>query len=186
MIMAEKPFALGLIVGRFQTLHLGHADMIEKALAVCGRVGIFVGSSQESGTEKNPYSYEMRKRMLEAVFPGRLEIRPLPDRGLGNNSLWGQYVLENAQSQFSSLPDLVISGREERRTSWFDESGEGKMAELIVPKSLDISATALRCMLAEDERLEWQRYTPQALHGMYDEMREKVLASLENTRTESI
>ena len=186
MIMAEKPFALGLIVGRFQTLHLGHADMIEKALAVCGRVGIFVGSSQESGTEKNPYSYEMRKRMLEAVFPGRLEIRPLPDRGLGNNSLWGQYVLENAQSQFSSLPDLVISGREERRTSWFDESGEGKMAELIVPKSLDISATALRHMLAEDERLEWQRYTPQALHGMYDEMREKVLASLENTRTESI
>lgn len=184
--MAEKPFVFGLIVGRFQTLHLGHADMIEKALAVCGRVGIFVGSSQESGTEKNPYSYEMRKRMLEAVFPGKLEIRPLPDRGLGNNCLWGQYVLASAREQFSALPDLAVSGKEERRASWFDESGERKIAELIIPKSLDISATALRRMLAEDERTEWQRYTPQALHGMYDEMREKVLASLENTRTDSI
>ncbi len=59
--MNNKPFDLGVMVGRFQTLHTGHVYMIEKAVAVCERVGIFVGSSQESGTSKNPYTYEQWK-----------------------------------------------------------------------------------------------------------------------------
>ena len=41
--MKNKAFKLGIIVGRFQTFHTGHLDMIEKACAVCDRVGIFVG-----------------------------------------------------------------------------------------------------------------------------------------------
>ena len=51
----DKPFALGILVGRFQTLHAGHQQMIETALSLCDQVGIFVGSSQESGTQKNPF-----------------------------------------------------------------------------------------------------------------------------------
>ena len=73
-----KPFALGITVGRFQTFHLGHADMIEKAVAVCERVGVFVGSSQESGTAKNPFTYEQRERYLRRVFGDAIEIYPLP------------------------------------------------------------------------------------------------------------
>ena len=46
----DKPFALGILVGRFQTLHAGHQQMIETALSLCDQAGIFVGSSQESGT----------------------------------------------------------------------------------------------------------------------------------------
>ena len=42
----DKPFALGILVGRFQTLHAGHQQMIETALSLCGQVGIFIGSSQ--------------------------------------------------------------------------------------------------------------------------------------------
>ena len=42
----DKPFALGILVGRFQTLHAGHQQMIETALSLCDQVGIFVGSSQ--------------------------------------------------------------------------------------------------------------------------------------------
>ena len=29
----DKPFALGILVGRFQTLHAGHQQMIETALS---------------------------------------------------------------------------------------------------------------------------------------------------------
>ena len=184
--MADKPFAFGLMVGRFQALHIGHADMIGKALSICGRVGVFIGSSQESGTEKNPYDYELRKRMLEAVFPGQLEICPLPDRGLGNNCSWGQYVLDRARDEFSALPDLIISGKEARRVSWFDEGDGLNIAELTIPKAFDISATVLRRLLAENDRGTWRKHTPPALHGLYDEMREKVLLSLNNTETTSI
>ena len=50
----SKPFSLGIMVGRFQTLHIGHEQMIRTGLELCDEVGIFIGSSQESGTEKNP------------------------------------------------------------------------------------------------------------------------------------
>ena len=85
----DKPFALGILVGRFQTLHAGHQQMIETALSLCARVGIFVGSSQESGTRKNPFPYELRRKMLENLFGDRISIYPLPDIGVGNTAAWG-------------------------------------------------------------------------------------------------
>ena len=66
--MSSKPFELGIILGRFQTFHTGHQDMVEKACAVCEKVGIFVGSSQESGTMKNPFTFSQRKKMLQKVL----------------------------------------------------------------------------------------------------------------------
>ena len=70
--MKQKPFQLGIIVGRFQTFHTGHLDMVNKACAVCDRVGIFVGSSQESGTLKNPFTYDARYNMLKTYWGLRL------------------------------------------------------------------------------------------------------------------
>ena len=108
--MKDKAFKLGIIVGRFQTFHTGHKYMVDKACAVCDRVGILVGSSQESGTLKNPFSYEMRREMLKKVFGDRVRIEPLPDIGVGNNSKWGDYVLQNVQRRFGKAPDLLVSG----------------------------------------------------------------------------
>ena len=90
--MKNKAFKLGIIVGRFQTFHTGHLYMVDKACAVCDRVGVFVGSSQESGTLKNPFTYEQRRDMLKKVFGDSVIIYPLPDIGVGNNSRWGDYV----------------------------------------------------------------------------------------------
>ena len=64
MAQKEKPFSLGILVGRFQTIHAGHELMIETALSLCKQVGIFVGSSQEAGTAQNPFSYETRVVMV--------------------------------------------------------------------------------------------------------------------------
>ena len=96
--MEEKPFSLGILVGRFQTIHIGHEQMIRTALCLCSRVGIFVGSSQESGTQKNPFPYALRKRMLEKLFGDRVGVYPLPDLGVGNTAAWGDYVLENPEN----------------------------------------------------------------------------------------
>ena len=183
--MANKPFAFGLLVGRFQSLHVGHADMIQKALSICERVGVFISSAQESGTRHNPFDYALRKRLLDAVFPGQLAIQPLTDLGRGNCASWGQYVLEQAVEQFAALPDLTVSGKEARRVSWFDEGEGARVAELIIPKTANVSATDLRRLIAADDRAAWQRFTPPAIHGLYDEMRHKVLLSLSNTQTAS-
>lgn len=184
--MKNKAFKLGIIVGRFQTIHLGHKDMVGKACAVCDRVGIFVGSSQESGTLKNPFTYEARKAMLQKVFGDSVQVFPLPDIGVGNNSKWGDYVLENVRRRFGSSPDLLISGKEERRLSWFDSAAGVRVAELYIPKTIEMSATRMREFFIEDDREAWQRYTDRALWDDYETMRETVLAAKDNQFTRSI
>ena len=182
----DKPFALGILVGRFQTLHAGHQQMIETALALCGQVGIFIGSSQESGTRKNPFPYELRKKMLENLFGSRVSIYPLPDIGVGNTAAWGDYVLENVKKRFGRLPDLLVSGKEARRLDWFDSVEGVRIAELYIPKTIEISASRMREFLLRDDRASWERYVNQEIHSLYPELRALVLASQENENTMSI
>lgn len=182
----KKPFELGIVVGRFQTLHTGHGEMIDTAIAICGQVGIFVGSSQESGTLKNPLTYEDRARILRKRFGDKVSIYPLPDIGVGNNAAWGNYVLQNVTERFGRTPDLLISGKEERRVNWFDSVEGLTIAELYVPKTIDISSTAMREHLIAGDRSAWQTYTDPLLWDEYDFLREKVIAAKDNPHTASI
>ncbi|MBO4898157.1 MAG: adenylyltransferase/cytidyltransferase family protein [Clostridia bacterium] len=181
-----KPYKLGITVGRFQTFHNGHKDMLDKAVELCGEVGVFIGSSQESGTYKNPFSYEYRKHLLKAVYGDRLKIYPLPDIGVGNNSTWGDYVLKNVTERFGKSPDLLISGKEIRRIDWFDSVKGLTIAELYIPKTIDISATQMREYLINGDIDCWKEYSPEALWGEFETMKQTVSAARENKETASI
>ena len=184
--MNEKPFSLGILVGRFQTIHAGHEQMIQTALALSSRVGIFVGSSQEAGTEKNPFSYEIRAELLRLLFGDRVDIFPLPDIGVGNNSTWGEYVLKNVVERYNQVPDLLVSGKEARRVSWFDGIGDVSISELYLPKTIDISASQMRSFFLENDWVSWQRYTNPVLWKEYGKLRQLVLASREHRETASL
>lgn len=183
--MSYKPFSLGIMVGRFQTLHSGHEYMIRTALQLCDQVGIFIGSSQESGTATNPFSYTTRESLLRLLFGEHVQIFPLPDIGVGNNTQWGDYVLQNVNARFDRNPDLLISGKEIRRVSWFDES-DVSISELYIPKTIDISASQMRQFFLDNDRESWKRYTNPVLWGQYDRLRAMVLESQNNMDTASI
>lgn len=180
----NKKYSLGIIVGRFQVLHLGHVDMINKAIELCDEVGVFIGSSQESGTLKNPYTFEKRREMLEILFAGKINIYPLPDIGVGNVPIWGDYVLKNVLERFKKMPDLFISGEETRRTSWLDDYPE--IDEVFVPKTIDISATKMIQFLINDEELEWRKYVDPRLYSKYSELKELAIKSQDNLETSSL
>ena len=184
--MKNKPFRLGILVGRFQTLHLGHVDMINKAVSVCGKVGVFVGSSQESGNNKNPFTYEKRAELLKTVFGDRIEVCPLPDIYVGNNSKWGEYVLKSVYERFGTYPDLFVTGRESRRVDWFDSEAGMNVAELYIPKTVDISASEMRSFLISGNEGEWKAYTHPLLWDRYEELRRIVIASKDNLESGSI
>jgi cytidyltransferase-like protein len=184
--MTQKPYRLGIIVGRFQTFHTGHESMIDKAVQLCEKVGVFVGSSQEQGTMKNPFSYSERERILRKVFGDKIEIYPLPDVGLGNNSKWGDYVLKNVKKRFDCLPDIIISGKEGRRIDWFDSEEGFSIAELYVPKTIYISATTMREHLINDDFTSFKVYTNEILWDEYENFRNTVLKCKDNLITDSI
>ena len=49
-----------LFIGRFQPFHSGHVDAIKQISEK--EIIIGIGSSQYSGTDDNPYSFEERKK----------------------------------------------------------------------------------------------------------------------------
>lgn len=182
----KKAYKLGIMVGRFQTFHKGHQAMIDKAIELCDKVGVFIGSSQESGTNKNPFSYEMRESILKKIYGDKISIYPLLDIGVGNNSNWGDYVLENVIECFGESPDLLISGKEERRVDWFDSVKGLSIAELYIPKTIDISASKMREMFINNEFDTWKEFCDKRLWNDFSKMKKIVLESQKNTETSSI
>jgi len=61
---------IALFVGRFQPLHKGHLFALKYIAARSARVYVVVGSAQEKGTMKNPFSAKKRVAMLKAVLKG--------------------------------------------------------------------------------------------------------------------
>ena len=182
----EKAYKLGITIGRFQVFHKGHQAMIDKAIELCDIVGVLIGSSQESGTSKNPFTYEMRESILKKIYGDRIRIYPLPDIGVGNTSEWGDYVLDTVIERFGEAPDLLISGKEERRIDWFDSVKGLLISELYIPKFIDISASKMRNLLVKNEFDTWKKYCDERLWDSFSEMREIVLDSQKNTKTASI
>lgn len=70
---------LWCIIGRFQPLHKWHEILIETSLQYHPATLVLIGSSN-AVDQKNPYSFEIRKQMLERVFQNpKLHIGSLPD-----------------------------------------------------------------------------------------------------------
>ena len=171
----------GLIVGRFQTFHKGHQSLVETALKLCDRVIIFVGSSQESGTERNPFNVATRMNVIRECYPDkdRVQIYALPDLTHEDDITvaWGKFVLENVDRYIYKAPEIMVYGNDEARSRWFDLNDIKNTAEFIIPRSrLPISATMLREMMVKDERKQWMEWVDPKLHKMYDSLRAELLS----------
>lgn len=179
----QKPFKFGIVVGRFQPLHLGHCEIIDKALELCEIVSVYIGSSQESRTTKNPLTYIERENLLREVYGYKIHVKQLPDAGLGNTAEWGKYLMKLIQYDFCLLnktPDILISGEEERRFEW-----KLPLYQLYVPKTIDVSATKIRASLLEDDRETFEKYTHNKLHKEFDYLK-AFMQQITDTNTKSI
>ncbi len=63
---------IGLFIGRFQPFHFGHLWVIGNMLCEVDKGIIVIGSSQESGTERNPYTFKQRFDMINEVLKTNL------------------------------------------------------------------------------------------------------------------
>lgn len=175
-----KQYEFGLVCGRFQTFHLGHEKLIDTALSMCEKVLVFIGSAQESNTERNPYDAEFRKRILRAVYGEREDLifKDLEDLTDENDITpeWGRYVLDHAVEVFGRKPDVIVYGNDEERGRWFSKEDVEGIDEYEIPRgNIPISATMVRQMMIDDDRMSWERWVDPKIYPFYDEMREKLL-----------
>lgn len=178
--MDIKPYDVGLICGRFQTFHKGHEKLIETGMLLCDRLLIFIGSSQECGTERNPLNINTRTKMLRMVYGDNpnIMIYGLPDLSNENDIRpeWGRYLLQNTDRYIFKNPDVMIYGNDESRSAWFDKADLKNTTEVIINRNeLPISATVLRQYMVEDNRKAWMELVNPKLHKMYDEIRMELM-----------
>ena len=118
----------GLILGRFQPLHMGHLSIFETVIDNGEELLICIGSSNEERTDNNPYTSSERIKMVEAVLSNyncKYTIFEIPD--INNNDLYVKH-LESMVPDF----DNVYSGNALVKTL-FEKSGYN----VIVPKLLN-------------------------------------------------
>ncbi|MDO5650466.1 MAG: adenylyltransferase/cytidyltransferase family protein, partial [Gallicola sp.] len=65
----NKKYDLMVFIGRFQPLHDGHVKIIERAHELSDNVMIGIGSTNQSRSTKNPFTFEERSEMIKTMFP---------------------------------------------------------------------------------------------------------------------
>ena len=81
--MSQRPYQAGVFIGRFQPYHLGHAQMLARALESVQLCIVVLGSAFQPATPKNPFSWtwraEMIRRSLKPDDAERVVFLPLRD-----------------------------------------------------------------------------------------------------------
>ena len=88
----KRKYDLAIFIGRFQPLHNGHIQNIEKALEVADHVLVILGSANQPRTIKNPFTVEERRDLIKEIYPtGRVAVRHVEDY-LYQETRWVQSV----------------------------------------------------------------------------------------------
>ena len=171
-----KKYKTGLVLGRFQTFHKGHEYIINKALEICSKVLVFIGSSNKSGTKENPFSYELRKKMIKKIYEdeikkNKLIIFPLADLGMGNVTQWGDYLFSQAKKLVGKV-DCIVYGEETKCQSWFNEKIKTEVNFIPISRNdIKINASTLRKYMRENNFENWKRFINKKNWDEFEKMR---------------
>lgn len=183
-----KTFKLGFVIGRFQHIHDSHRKMINTALQSCERVILMVGSSQESGTERNPFNLYTRMNLIREVFKEEIEEEKLllahtddmTHEG-DHSTAWGNFLLKKIEMWKGHYGvhddvDCFIYGNDEERTAWFNPKDIEKISHIVLSRKADnLNATGVRKLLVEDNLLAWKDSVPNEIIPFYAELRAELL-----------
>lgn len=159
-----------LLLGRYQLFHKGHMALVDKAIEECDNVLLFIGSSQEEGTIANPFSYALRKRMIQAIYQDKVMIKPLADLGVGNVPAWGDYVYDNAHKYLDKV-DRIYLGDEVKHASWYTPSHKEETQFRVVSRlDIPISASMIREAILRDDKDFFCQYVDKRLYSFYEEL----------------
>ena len=189
----EKPFKFGMIIGRFNHATVGHVEMIKKGLAMCDTLLVLVGSSQESGTVRNPFDVGTRISLLQDLFEEEeahdaVIFMPIDDMTNedDHSKEWGDYVLhhiEQARAEFDIKEqlDCMVYGNDEEREGWYRPESIVNVSHVVLSRNtIPISATMMRELLATNQYPIWRSFMSDRLDTedgkiIFEQLRSKLL-----------
>ncbi len=155
-----------LFIGRFQPFHVGHLSSIMRIKKDgFDEIVIGVGSSQESNTDKNPFTAEERREMLETVLVKhsglKYRIIFIPD--INNNPKWVGHVESTLKENGVEGVDAVYTNNPVVKELF--EAAQYKVVEPELVRDGDdiIMATKIREMIAKNDAC-WKMLVPKEVY----------------------
>ena len=143
-----------LFIGRFQPFHKAHLEDIRDILKEADEIIMGIGSSQESNTKENPFSFEERKEMIEETLRANsinnFKIVEIPD--FFDDEKWMGHIL-------TELPqfDVFYSGNEITQEVFSNEGIKVIKINLIE----GINGTEIREKITKGE--DWENLVPKTI-----------------------
>lgn len=178
--MKEKEYEFSLILGRFNHIHLGHKMLIDESINKAKKTLVLIGSMQEKGTLRNPFSYDTRKRLIEKIYKDESSIIISGLEDMSNEHdisyEWGRYILDNVYEMTNQKPDIMFYGNDESRNGWFSEEDiKGIHEEVISRDIFKISATYLRGLIITNNKDEWMKYVHENIYDEFENLRNELI-----------
>lgn len=108
-----------VFIGRFSPFHNGHKAVIDAALEQAKEVVVVVGSSFAARNIRNPFTFEERKAMIEAVFPTeRVKVVPVSDYPYDDNK-WVNAIQKVVDDTVPDAKDVGLIGHSKDSTSYY-------------------------------------------------------------------
>jgi bifunctional NMN adenylyltransferase/nudix hydrolase len=150
-------YDLLVFIGRFQPLHRGHQEVIERARKLSKNVLVLVGSAGVARSARNPFTFEERAAMIQNIYPDVI-VEPVHDHTYNDNA----WILEVQQivADYVDGRDLKVGliGHAKDHTSYYLKLFPDWASENVEQVS-PLNSTDIREMLwsSEDrhERYEW-------------------------------
>ncbi len=181
----QYDYDIAVYIGRFQPVHYGHLDTIRQAFANAAYLVIFLGSSQESGTVKNPFTANQRQQMIiESLLEQGYSKKELKKRLYfrlshdGKEDIWRAEIQSQVDALATELfpnkgADIALIGYYKDDSSYYIKEFPRWSLLEVNPFTIDgllISATHIRHAWHED-RLENIRHYISTY--VYDQLQQK-------------
>lgn len=135
-----------LFLARFQPFHKGHLHAIKTAMKNFDEVIVAIGSSNKKNTLENPFSFEERKKMVNACLK---KIKVIDVEDMEKDEDWVKNILKKVDF------DVIISG-----SNWIKKCFSGvkdvENSNLLIPELYN--GTKIRENIIKGE--EWEDLVP--------------------------
>lgn len=160
---------LTVFIGRFSPFHLGHADVLSRALLRSQKVLILIGSSNIARNVKNPFTWEERASMIRNSLSiedcGRVFFIPINDHPY-NDQRWiveVQSAVENICSVWGFTSKPTLTGANRDASTWYLKAFGGFFKTDFVSESESKVGFTLAATRVREEYFSHGRIEGQAL-----------------------
>jgi nicotinic acid mononucleotide adenylyltransferase len=146
--------SLGVYIGRFSPLHLGHEFVINKMLKEHGiaRSIVLIGSCNSQICERTPFTYLDRRAFIKTIYPD-LYIAGIPDYNTDDE--WSQYLADLLFLRTVRMDEVTFyTGIENDIICLIKDGFSYDVMNRFDGSTPLISATQVRQALKEDESID--------------------------------